>query len=438
MNFPEQQLRDALPDDACTTGDAAASCAILGKQPQAVVFPESVDQVCAVMRIAHEHNLAVAPRGCGSKMYIGNPPERLDLVLSLERLNQVENYAHGDMTMKLQAGVRLQEVLNLTADHQQTLPVDPPDPANTTMGGLCATNITGPLRYSAGSFRPHLLGVTAVMADGTITTAGGMVVKNVTGFNLNKLYAGSLGTLAVIVGVNVKLRPKPANERTLCAAFSDRDTAVKTGYALMDSCQLPAFIELANAHTAKAAGAPNPTTWNLIVGFEGFSTTVDAEVSEMVNRCRAEGVTDVQVLEQAQGMALRESLRNYPNYAGDNGVILRVTIPASACNQWYAAVETAPMYDQAVILSHFGCGVYQVMLPDTTVNAADALQFVQAVSIASTQCDGRMFIEKAPATITEHVPVWGEPTDDWTLMRKIKDTIDPRHILNPGRFVGGI
>jgi len=439
MAFPEQEIRDAVGDDALLQGGGARAYTVDGVVPPAVVFPATVEEVAAVMTIADRHALAVTPWGNGTRQRMGNPPDRLDLVLATSRLNQIVDYPHDDMTVKLQAGITLEDINRIAGDFSQMLPVDPPYPDRTTLGGLCATNVSGPLRYGFNTFRAFLIGIRVVQPDGRITKAGGMVVKNVTGFDLMKLYTGSLGTLAVIVELNLKLAPRPVDERTFIAGFRSRIEACDAAYRMMDSPLLPGFIELLNGPTGKAVEASaRDDAWTLVVGFDGFSKSLDWQIDQAMTICRANGSPVFDTRDRESGTPLRQRIRNYPDLA-DGGLMLRSTVLASHCDAFYTGLEESPHYGDARIITHFGNGVHQVVLPrNGELTTEAAVGFCQTAAAATRRGKGRMLVEQAPLPVKQAFPVWGESTADWDLMQRLKDTMDPKHVLNPGRFVGGI
>src|SRR5688572_6443017 len=201
---------------------AAAGYTIDGCQPAFVVFPEDEEQIAAVLRLADEHEATVFPRGGGSHMMLGNAPARVDVVLSVQRLQQILAYEPGDMTATVQAGLCLADLQGALAAKGQHLALDPSAAATTTIGGIVAANLSGPRRLLYGTARDLLLGSAVIGINGKRTKAGGRVVKNVTGYDLNKLYIGSLGTLAVVVELTWKLHPLPPGEHTLGIGVSEQ------------------------------------------------------------------------------------------------------------------------------------------------------------------------------------------------------------------------
>src|SRR3990172_741034 len=169
--------------------------AVDGLTPQAAVAPASYEQAAEVMRYAHAEGLAVIPWGGGTHIHVGNLPRRYDIALSLSRLNAVVEHEPADLTTTVQAGMTLSELQGRLGAAGQLLPLDPPGGERATIGGILATNASGPWRHAFGGARDMTIGLRVVTAEGRITRAGGRVVKNVAGYDLCKLYIGSLGTL---------------------------------------------------------------------------------------------------------------------------------------------------------------------------------------------------------------------------------------------------
>jgi glycolate oxidase FAD binding subunit len=250
-----------------------------GMAPWTVVIPGDISQVAAVLASAHREGLAVVPWGGGTTMAMGHPPERLDLVLSLARLNGVMEHEPADLTATVQAGVTMAELQAQLGSRRQWWPIDPPLPTAATVGGVLATNASGPKRLLYGTPRDLLIGITVVHADGTISKAGGKVTKNVTGYDMMKLYIGSLGTLAVIAEATLKLRPIPAMQELAWSIFARRETAAETAQHLLTGGLLPNAVELVNpAVTAwlhqTLDSREGPDGWSLIVGIDGAEAAV--------------------------------------------------------------------------------------------------------------------------------------------------------------------
>ena len=220
----------ALPPNAQHAGYA-----VDGLSPMGVVVPEERGQVADVMRWAAENEVTVFPRGGGTKMGLGNPPESVGLVLDLSRLNRVVDYQPGDMTVTVEAGIALADLQRELAAARQFVPIESPFYHRATVGGILATGSVGAMAHAYGPPRDWLIGIGVVGADGSATKAGGRVVKNVTGYDLDKLYTGSMGTLGIIVEASFKVSPLQPEECLLAAPFPSVEDATAAGRAVLSS-----------------------------------------------------------------------------------------------------------------------------------------------------------------------------------------------------------
>ncbi|MGA7448854.1 MAG: FAD-binding oxidoreductase, partial [Terriglobales bacterium] len=193
--------------------------------PHMVIEPGNAAEVAGALKVAMGAGLKVIPRGGATKMGWGNPPRGGELVLSTRRLDRVVEHAWGDMTATAEAGCTFQQLQQTLAEHGQRLALDPLWPERATIGGILATNDSGPLRIRFGSLRDLIIGITLALPDGTLAKSGGKVVKNVAGYDLPKLATGSLGTLGIITQAIFRLHPVPRESRTLSFSISDGPTS---------------------------------------------------------------------------------------------------------------------------------------------------------------------------------------------------------------------
>src|SRR5438876_7173269 len=219
--------------------DELRNYAVDGVLPRFAVIPETVDQVSQIVALANEQGLTLITRGGGSRLNLGGIPERFDILLETTKLTRLLEHEAPDLTCHVEAGITLAELQAKLATKGQRLALDPPDAQQATIGGILASNASGPKRLRYGTARDMVIGLRVVQARGEVARSGGSVVKNVAGYDLNKLYIGSLGTLGIIVEVNFKLQPLRTNERTLILTFSNVEDAMGTVIALLGSLLTP-------------------------------------------------------------------------------------------------------------------------------------------------------------------------------------------------------
>jgi glycolate oxidase FAD binding subunit len=220
--------------------------------PSFVAAPGSTEEAAAAMRVAAEHELAVVARGGGSRLEWGTPPSRCDLVIDMSRMSSVAEHSAGDLVARVQAGARMGDVAAVLAQAGQEIALDLPGDA--TVGGIVASGLAGPRRLRYGTPRDLLIGITIVRADGTVAKSGGKVVKNVAGYDLGKLFAGSAGTLGLITEATFRLHPLPAARAFVTAEYVAVSVACDAVAAAANSPLVSSAVELARAATGGPIG----------------------------------------------------------------------------------------------------------------------------------------------------------------------------------------
>jgi glycolate oxidase FAD binding subunit len=405
------------------TPEIRARYAVDGIVPQAVVFPSSEAEVADALRQAAEAGSVVVPWGAGSRQDLGNPLSRIDLVLSLERLNQVVEYVPADMTVTVQAGMRFAELQALTARNSQMVPLDPPRAGKATIGGIVATSAAGPRRMAYGGVRDLLLGLRLALPDGRVIKAGGKVVKNVAGYDMPKLVAGSLGTLGVITEVSLRLRPLPTDCRTLLVGFADLRPALAAAESILSSELLPSAVAVLPREAAGRLDSPGPVS--LALALEEPAENNDYQAGRLDEMMPGGAV--LRTLTGAAESGFWDRLTNYGDRFGAsvrlkvNTVIgdleNQVTAPGLEAIAWVAS-GTAMLYG-------FGGDVQK-------------LEPVQACFARANASGGSAVLESAPVELRRQLDVWGPARPEWKITHALRRTFDPAFILNRGRYVGGV
>jgi glycolate oxidase FAD binding subunit len=407
------------------SGLAAAVDGVLASR---VVRPASVAEVQECVRAAAAGGLALVACGLGAHLDVGAPPARLDVLLSLERLARVVDHQAGDMTVTVEAGCTLAALDAVLAAAGQWLPLDPPRPEATTVGGLVAANLSGPLRASQGTVRDLLLGVRVVGADGALVASGGRVVKNVAGYDLPKLHVGALGTVGVIVEATFKVRPRPACERAVVIACRTVGAAAETARAVLDSAAVPLWLELAGPG-GLAEGPGDGAA--VAVGLGGIEDEVRAGEAAVRALAAARGLVAVAV---ADGAALRARLAGFalePAAAVLRAAVLPTDVGAAIERLGTAARDA----DTSVrCLAHAANGVVHAAVAD----AGGVAAIVAATRPWCAARGGSLVVERARPGVKDGLDVWGDAGPGLALMRGVKAAFDPAGTLAPGRFVGGV
>ena len=416
------------------TGIDLSPHVVEGRTPEVAVFPGSVEEVCAVVTLAAESGTVVIPWGGGTAATSGTPPAEAGVVLGLRRLDRVLEHEPGDLTATAQAGTTLARLQSALRDRGQWVSLDPPDADRATIGGVIAANASGPRRHLYGTARDLLIGLTVVTADGAVVRGGGKVVKNVAGYDLPKLFVGSAGTLGVIVDVTLRLRPLPDVERFVGARFErlkDLGTAVR---AIMGSDLIPNAIELRDADESRARG----TGALLVVGFDGVAEQVDWQCRELTQMVAPLGGRDVGAL---PAMALDPVPVTADAAATPAAVVRFSVLPTLVTEVIEQGASVARQRGLVTAWSaHAGVGVITASLFSSDERrdpkiAATVLGDWRAMARAG---GGWATLEQAPLAVKSHVPVWDDMGPAGRVMQRIKAQLDPKSILNPGRFVAGI
>jgi glycolate oxidase FAD binding subunit len=389
-----------------------------------VVESGSTEETSELMRFVNDRDLAVAPRGGGTTMALGNPPRELDLILSTTRMNGVVEHVPGDQVVRVQSGIRLWDLQERLAGSDQMLGVNPPEEGEgATVGGIVATNSSGPRRYRYGTIRDLIIGITVVLADGTVAKAGGKVVKNVAGYDLSKLFTGSLGTLGVIAECNFRLHPMPEVARMVAVELPDTAYAGGASQAILHAQIVPSAVELYWSGETRL----------LTVLIEGIPSGVEAQAETASHILGSFG--EVRILSDEETGSLGASGR--PGAGGDE-VDIKISAPPA---------ELAGVLDSTLgassrrgvtprITGHAGIGVTYVGLSGGDEEARS--QVVEELREIWLRRGGSVVVREASPAFKERVEVWGPIGSRFQLTRRVKEKFDPRGILNPGRFVGGI
>jgi glycolate oxidase FAD binding subunit len=421
-----------------------------GKIPQVVVIPKSAENVSSLLALANKTGLSVIPRGSGTKMELGGTPKKVDMVLSLLNLNRITEYEPADLVVTAEAGLKLAELQKTLAKRDQQLPLDPPYTDAATLGGTVSANSSGPMRYRFGSCRDLLLGVKVVTASGEVVRCGGKVIKNVAGYDLKKLYVGALGTLGVITELTFRLYPLPASEQTFVASFKKIKNAAELVGRILGSELLPYAIEALNPSAfrtvAESAGVPlQEDSYVVVVGFGDVNEAVRKQLSTIGELSRFCGAVNGTVLDEPCTEAIWNAIRNLPrlmNQLGPGSVACKVSVPVSKCLDACEALERLSTETgiTCAVSSDAGNGIvhfYPSAHQETKSIVYSAGMITKARDVVS-EMGGTLIVERMPPELKEQVGVWGSTRSDFLLMQAIKSQLDPRGILSPGRFVGGI
>jgi glycolate oxidase FAD binding subunit len=470
------EVRIAGPDDA-----------VAGIAPLYVARPADVAEASAVMAAAAAEGLAAVPRGAGTRLAWACPPTRCDLVIDTGRMNRVLEHAAGDQVVRVQAGAALDELAATLAEAGQRLALDPPPASPSpftgsrsgTVGGLLATGMAGPLRLRYGTPRDLTIGITVVRADGTVASSGGKVVKNVAGYDLGKLFAGSYGTLGLIVEAAFRLHPLPGAASFVTLGCADAAAAHAAVAAAAGSPLAPSAAEIDRPSRAApvqvgvllegdpdgvaeraarmtelldgagAAVSPDPPPW----WGRGAAAAADGTVIRIAFWAAA--LTEVlRAIDTAASAAGLDPALSGSAAAGVIYAALSEDAAPAAVSEFVDAVRAAvgapsPGSGSGVGGPALAAAARPVSRasragpaagpasPAGPNSAAGSNSAAESASAAGPPTRASVVVLHAPAGVRAAVDMWG-PVPALGLMRAVKDQFDPEHRMAPGRFAGGI
>jgi glycolate oxidase FAD binding subunit len=444
------QLEKIVGADHVGVGPTATGkFSVDGVVPGLLVRPGTQDEVSKALAACASANAAVIPWGGGTAMGLGNRPRRADVVLLLDRLDQIVEFDAANLCVTVEAGAKLAALQAALAQKKEILPLDPPADAKVTAGGLVATNLSGPSRLLYGTARDWVLGMRVAMPDGERVHCGGKVIKNVSGYDMNKLFIGSFGTLGIITEVTFKLLPLPATRAGVVGLFPDLAQAADVVRKTLESVLLPEALELLDPEAVTLV-APRlglevqPGAYGLAVALAGSRETVERQVRDFSSLFRDAGGR-VTPLPEGRTVLAWDAIRNVFGYLPappSTRVLCKIAVPISRTGDLFAAAGVLRKRHglPGALTAHAGSGIvwacYLVgpKAPPEEV-LADALEGLRS---ETEQAEGSLVVQDAPATLKARVDAWGKPRDGFEVMKRLKAEFDPRGVCNPGRFLGGL
>ncbi|MDF2441551.1 MAG: glycolate oxidase binding subunit [Abditibacteriota bacterium] len=384
------ELRDAQDGDACD-----------GLTPQAVAAPRDEEAAHELVAWCGRQKVAFIARGGGSRWHIGARPERFDLLISTEHLNHIIEHDEGNATVQAGAGITIEALDAATRQRGQFVPLDRAD-ARATLGGIVATNRFAADKMKYGAPRDLVVGLHAALSDGRLVKAGSKVVKNVSGYDLNKIFTGSFGSLGLLTQVTLRLRAQSEAVHTYYGTFPDTSAgwgdavnlAQEIHNGLFDPTSLQLFNDVDGIHVQAS--------------FEGSPAAIEIQLSRLPESGQPSGAL---------------------SFDFTSGWQLRAQLPLLAASEW----AQMAMAGGAKVLWEVGNGVVRAAFSETTQSTT-----LLPLREAAHKSDGFVVIERVPAEWKTPELVWGPARADFPLMKRLKSALDAAHICAPGRFIGGI
>lgn len=412
----ENEFRAILAPGAVRAG--TSSDEVCGVQAGLLLEPGNELQLAAILKLANDSGLAVIPRGGGSKLSWGNPPARADVILSTARLDKIIEHVWADLTVSVEAGCTIRKLQSALAEHGQRLSLDPLWPEQATIGGVLSTNDSGSMRLRFGPLRDLIIGVTIALPDGTLASSGGKVVKNVAGYDLPKLATGALGTLGVVTRAVFRVHPLPHHAKTLSMFAGNLEQMQQLLLAVQDSLLAHAALQLRIAQDAE------PVVDILFEGTEAGIAAQEAQLQEIAG--------SISLLETDPTVwTASQELWN----SADSSALAKIAMLPDSIGRIVETVQRAASRREAhwkLTMQATGIGLLRLdAAPESLHAVLSDLRFELETS------DGSLVALHQPSGMPQF-EAWGKPGDSLALMRAVKNQLDPKNTLNPGRFVGGI
>ncbi len=406
---------------------------IFGCAPSVAVRPGSAEEIATILRFANENNLTIVPAGGFTQQQSGKSPGQVEILLYTTRLTEVEHYDPGDLTIGLGAGWSVAQLSAMVGKDRLLFAGDPPVPERATVGGLLATGITGPLRHGYGGLRDYCIGIRFVTGDGRHGKGGGRVVKNVAGYDMMKLLIGSQGTLAIITGASFKLFPAPRQTRTFVAEFPSAAEAIDFRNRVLRSPLLPICLELVSPKAALLVSAANQTdgTWAVYLRAAGS----DAVLARY--RLELGGAIMREIDGEAERTAWRalDDLTYHLEEQYPNSLLLSFSLPLNEVGPVLSDLATAAESNGLELTAIGRIGVGHLLAALNPIAGSQA-NFAAASSGLRNRLplDGSMAVLHFPTGANAENVDLRTPTH-LESMRAVKRALDPKDILNRGRFL---
>jgi glycolate oxidase FAD binding subunit len=403
-----------------------------GRTARASFQPPDVETLCGTVREQVALGQAIYPQGGRTALDYGGTPARAGVAIGTTAISRLIDYPHADMTITVEAGMTLAAISAILASQQQRLLVDAPDAEEATLGGIYATNTSGPRRFGAGRPRDQIIGVSFVTSQGAVVKGGGRVVKNVAGYDFPKLLTGSMGTLGIITQLTLIVRPIPERSVIAWVCFRKFQEASDILDRLNVSETRPIAIELLNSTAARAVGgsADLPAgEFTLAIGYEESAPTVTWQLDRLKSEL---GNADLRIIEENQTSTLWSSLINFQAQPIGSLSIVANIRPSSVAS-FVSSMDPAIWAAQ----SHAGNGIVRAHARGEWT-AERALEQISRLRGAAISDGGNLIVSRCPHEWKDRLRVWGEPRPDWAISERVKAALDPHHAMNPGRFVGTI
>lgn len=392
--------------------------------PNCLIFPNSKASLSQLVKLSYENNWCVFPTGNGSKLSWGGVVKnKIDLLISTAKLNQIIDYAEDDLTITVEAGIKLKDLQDFLREKGQFLPIDASYPDSATIGGIIATADTGSWRQRYSGVRDLILGISFVRCDGQIAKAGGRVVKNVAGYDLMKLFTGSYGTLGVICEVTFRLYPLPETSSTLLID-GEAENIAKLRQAIVSSALTPTCADLISPSLMKSMELGDNV--GIILRFESILESIENQIKQVESWAETLNLKSSLYRVEEEKLLWEKLNQKFTNQETETSIICKVGILPSQIVKLFQKFNPEG-------LINISKGLGRLYL--NTENSSDLTLKIRNFC---NENKGFLTILEASQSIKEAIEPWGYTGNAIHVMKSLKQKFDPKNTFKPNYFVGNL
>ena len=409
--------------------------------PSLVLNPRSIEDISECLSKASEYGLKICPIGGGTRLNIGNPPEKYDIALSLTNLNKIVRYKPSDLSITVQAGLTLGKIQSELGQNNQFLPISAPLGKDSTLGGILAVGTSGPLTWLNGNMRDAVTGMKTVYSDGVISKSGGQVMKNVSGYEMSKLHIGGLGTLGIISEVSLKVTPKPINETSLIATFAGQVEAFEASMSIFHSKINTLSLSYINPGAVHKLNIKSIKAGHLIaIRLYGRDMSLQRCINEVDTILKQYKPKNIDKMDGQDQIDIWRKIDDF-GYTSDTKpyISMRISLPPTIVGEVLGSLESTTVTKglMPALLTQIGHGTILFHIFDISKNI-DQNKFGEIISDTRRlvrQRRGTTVIEQAPVIIKQEFGVWDGFDQIEGTFRNLKSNFDSSNTLNTGRFI---
>lgn len=434
-----REIKPFLPENQLEDGESQPD--LLGNNGKVIVYPKTEEEIANIVKFANDNGKKITLSGMGTKRGYGGLQGLTDISLSLEKYNGIVEHAVGDMIVTVKSGTRFKELQASLAEHNQMISLDPSWPEFATIGGVIAANDSGAKRLGYGSARDAVIGMKIIYPDGKVIRTGGKVVKNVAGYDMNKMFIGAMGTLGVISEITFKLRPVPKYTSLALLSFPDGNLEGVRSFAvkLLDSMMEPISLELLCPSVSE--NLTGQSCYMLAISFEDVESSVHYQ--EKFVKSIQPANSQLTVLTQNDAELFWDHFsRLTPNArvissGKQTEAALKIGVKNLDVLQVMKESQVLAAKKSIAVQVHggLGHGLCEINIKGTSDDVVSAIHSLREFV---TRLGGYAVIKHLPLSLRQAVNVWGENPSYFFLIEGIKTKVDPNKTLNHQRFVGGV